>query len=194
MVTVTLGRSREMALWLRTINRYYYHPLNKRCCTKCFIIYEGIRENFHIKKYDGGNVIYNTLCKRCFNEINRRRLLEYRRDPAVFIKSKISGFRHRAKEQSVDYNLTVEHLIDLWNAQNGRCFYTGELLDFTLVAPARNRPHLFTPSLDRKTPSDGYITGNVVWCTYMVNRAKNELSYEEFVTLCSTILSHRNER
>ena len=30
---------------LRTLNRYYLHSKNKRCCSKCKIIFDGIKEN-----------------------------------------------------------------------------------------------------------------------------------------------------
>jgi len=46
-------------------------------------------------------------------------------------------------------------------------------------------------SLDRLIPSEGYIQGNVVWCSYFINTMKGNLSEREFYDLMNTILNKK---
>lgn len=71
----------------------------------------------------------------------------------------------------------------------GKCYYTGFDISFELIAESKNRPHNFTPSLDRKIPELGYTKGNVVWTAYCINRMKNDLSDSKFIDMCKLISS-----
>ena len=173
---------------LRSLNRYYLHPKNQRCCSKCFKIYDNYKDNFHIKKHTGNHISYNTRCASCVNDINRQRTEEYRKSPTVFIASRFKGYVSRAKTQNVPFNLTKEYLTDLWNKQQGLCFYTEKPICFTLTTESGKHPHLYTPSLDKQDPKLGYVEGNVVWCSYLVNRMKNDLTEAEFYETCKTIV------
>jgi hypothetical protein len=179
---------------MRTLNRCYLHPENKRCCSKCLITYEGIAENFHLKKYSAnGRVSRVTHCKRCRNSYFQALNLKQRQSPPEYIKLKIPGFRSRAKAESSSFDITAAYLIEQWDAQNGTCFYTGQPIDFRNVVTSRNHPHLQTPSLDRAEPKNGYTIGNVVWCSYAVNRMKSDLGYDEFLQMCSQIIQNRKQ-
>lgn len=74
-----------------------------------------------------------------------------------------------------------------WEAQQGMCFYTGDIMDFS--AKKKRYPHINFPSVDRKVPSLGYTKQNVVWCRYGVNRSKNDLTDLEFVEMCKKVVS-----
>lgn len=181
-------------LQMRTLNRFYLHPRGIRCCTSCLTIYTGIAEHFSIKKYyaDGAKG-YDVLCKTCKNAYNQKLTAQYRQAPHDFIRSRIAGYRNRAKNAGVAFNITAEYLIQQWDTQAGLCFYTLKPIDFTLVSPQGTHPHNQTPSVDRLDPTQGYTVGNVVWCAYVINRMKNDLNYEEFVQTCSHIVKVRTE-
>lgn len=181
------------ALELRTLNRYHLHPLDKRCCSSCRKIFDGIEENFHVKKHTSSGVSYNVKCASCFNQTNRKRIAIYRQSPEKFIQAKFASYRSRAASMGLSFNITKEHLLQLWSEQEGRCFYIGEEIDFTLTTDAGDHPHLLTPSLDRKDPNLGYTIGNVVWCSYGINRMKNNLDYETFIRACRLVLKTRGE-
>lgn len=200
----SFGRRKPPLLWLllrlrtlstsdiRTLNRYYLHPHDRRCCSKCFTIFKGMRANFHVKKREkSGQPALSVWCKTCKNSYSAEIRGEYRKTPETFISSRVAGYKHRAKQDGVDFNLTAASLIEIFNRQEGKCYYTGQQLDFTLVAPKRNYPHRRTPSLDRLSPRSGYVEGNVVWCCYYVNRMKNDLTESEFISACKTILRRR---
>ena len=181
-------------LELRTLNRYHLHPKNQRCCSACFTIFDNFTEHFHIKKHcTSGTTAYNTKCAKCFNKVNRTRTTVYRKDPHQFIKSRFSGFRHRAKLIGCPFDLTVEHLQKLWDTQQGLCYYTDTSIDFELITESGKAPHNSTPSLDRLDPAQGYVMGNVVWCAYAINRMKNDFTYEQFLYMCKHITKTRRE-
>ncbi len=182
------------SMGFRTLNRVYLHPEDKRCCNECHTIYQGIADNFHIKKYyENGAVGYNVKCKYCLNKVNKQRTSLYRQDPAQFIKAKITGFKCRAKELDVAFDLTVEELVQQWDQQAGICFYSGMPIAFDNISEAGKAPHRMMASLDRMDPAQGYIVGNVVWCSYVMNRMKNDLTYDEFINMCNHVINVRKQ-
>jgi len=72
-----------------------------------------------------------------------------------------------------------ETLQDLFQAQGGRCYYTGE----PLIAGQN-------ASLDHQTPrtrNGSNDISNVKWVSTLVNRMKQNLTHEEFLNLCEII-------
>ena len=182
------------SMGFRTLNRFYLHPENKRCCSTCHMIFEGITANFHIKKYyPDGRKGYQNCCKDCLNTKNQERTKRYREDPHQFISARFTSYRNRAKNDNCSFNLTPEYLIEQWDTQKGQCFYTARSIDFKFISESGKHPHNWTPSLDRLDPNLGYIKGNVVWCAYAINRMKNDFTYEEFVSMCRHIVLTREE-
>lgn len=69
--------------------------------------------------------------------------------------------------------VNVEHFAELWNSQNGLCFYTG-------VPMVKAALSLFSVSADRRDPKLGYVPGNVVLACKATNLARNSASESEF--------------
>lgn len=101
------------------------------------------------------------------------------------VQEKISTWR---KASSVLSDLTVEYLIDLYNQQDGYCYYSGEPMLFGWVD---GKIHHNSLSLDRLDPSKGYIQGNVVWCSYLVNTMKQNMNDYEFYEILKKILKNK---
>lgn len=85
----------------------------------------------------------------------------------------------RARDQEIPHNLTPDDLRRLWVAQDGRCFWTGEPLDFNVGGDR----HALRPSIDKLVPAGGYVVGNVVWSTNFANRARGDMPAAEFAAL-----------
>lgn len=179
---------------LRTLNRYHLHPQDQRCCNKCRTIFQGIAEHFHIKKHFDNSTVFNVKCKHCFNEINRTRTIRYRQSPHDFIRARFASYVCRARKERIPCDITKEYLVEQWDRQRGRCFYTDEEIDFSFVTDSKVAPHLRTPSLDKLTPRLGYTIGNVVWCSYGINRMKNDLDYATFLKACRVVLETRENQ
>lgn len=106
-----------------------------------------------------------------------------------FIYSNLYRWRKRSNIKS---DLTFDYLKELWNNQNGKCFYTNvALTDFKASTSRRqfsvSNKSRYSPSLDKMTPNLGYVQGNVVWTAHTINTMKNDSTVEEFIKLCKFI-------
>lgn len=101
-----------------------------------------------------------------------------------WISLAINTIRYRSTTPS---NITIDYMLSLWEKQNGLCYYSNRPMREPAYGSGR---HPDVASIDRIEPSKGYIQGNVVWCTWSCNAAKNNLSVSEFITLCSQVVCH----
>ncbi len=178
---------------IRTENRYTWHPQGKKRCTRCETVYENIRDNFdiHHKRKDG-TYGYSGPCKICLRDSRVDRLDRYKQDIGLYVKKLLPSLRCRAKKQKLKFDLALEDLVELWINQSGNCYYTNEPMNLQAKTEGRKAPHINFPSVDRLVPSNGYVKNNVAWCRYGVNRMKNMLSEQEFISFCKKVLENRN--
>jgi hypothetical protein len=101
----------------------------------------------------------------------------------------LGGYRKRARDNSLPFNLTLDDLVGLYIAQRGNCYYTGDTLTW---GHSKLSPQSL--SLDRRTPQLGYIVGNVVLCHFHINTMKGARTEEEFYAECARLLSVHNSR
>jgi hypothetical protein len=104
--------------------------------------------------------------------------------PGFFI-SKIKHKNLNRGSRVIDFNLSYDYLDLLWENQNGKCAYTGELLNF-----GRSKVN-GTASLDRIDSSLGYVEGNVQFVHKDVNIMKWDLSEKRFLDICEKITKNR---
>lgn len=110
-----------------------------------------------------------------------------------FVVSSMNEFlrriRNRIKskpEKVGDSNLTLEHLIEVWNKQKGLCAYTGVQLTLPSYKNYRSVNYNHKASLDRIDSSKAYIIGNVQFVSYTMNNLKSNMTDEdlqEFFTI-----------
>lgn len=143
-------------------------------CNKCqkFLTYECFNNNR--ARYDG----LSSLCKSCMPRqkwpTDRKKSKPKKKNLKdwmdIFIKNKIN----RCKNSGIAFELDLDYCLDMWNNQNGLCFYTDIPMTFG--------KKLFSASLDRIDSSLGYVDGNVVWCCIGINYCKNNSPIDEFKT------------
>ena len=83
----------------------------------------------------------------------------------------------RCRRDRVDCHVTHSDLVRLWSNQYGLCFYTDEPMTWM-----RGLGELIPPnqlSIDKISPTSGYVSGNVVLCGYRVNSIKRDVSLDE---------------
>jgi hypothetical protein len=174
---------------IRTENRYTLHPQGKKRCTVCEMIYDNIIMNFDIhKKNKNGTTAYTGQCKHCMQKIRSNRNTLYRTQIDLYVRRLLPAIRCRAKEEGLDFDLTKQDLVDIWNLQNGFCYYTNQKLDLQAAKEHKKAPHINFPSVDKLTPHLGYVRSNIVWCLYGVNRMKNNFSKDQFVQFCKEVI------
>ena len=83
----------------------------------------------------------------------------------------------QAKNRNLEFNLSVEYLTQLWEEQDGKCYYTNIKMDNSAVVDAAVWS---SPSLDRIDNSKGYIENNVKWALNCINSFKSQMSVEQF--------------
>lgn len=133
---------------------------------------------------------YAKMCKLCVSNNTRewqKKLFESN-DPqeildATFYKM-LQTSRSGAKIRNILHILSLKNLRDIYQTQNGNCFYTG--VPMTL----RSNNHLdrdpLLISLDRRDSSIGYTPENTVLCCWGVNALKGQHSETTFYTTLKT--------
>lgn len=89
--------------------------------------------------------------------------------------------RHADAVGRGDCTITVADLREQYARQGGCCALSG----LPLVLEKRSP---WVPSLDQIVPGAGYHIGNVQWVAWAVNRAKGDLSKQDFLTMCQAIV------
>lgn len=117
-----------------------------------------------------------TFCKACkileFNE-------QCNRDIESFLRRVCTVKRYECKKSGRDFDLTKEFLVDLWNSQNGLCYYTDQPMTW-----GYGNDYLPSAlSVDQVVPSKGYTQNNVVLCQAIVNKIKRDYTYIDLENL-----------
>lgn len=136
-------------------------------CKECHIIKKN--SGFSRYKDKGGKYLYQGICHVCTGNKKNDKIYSS-------IESKIfnifSSSKRKCAIEKIDFDLTYEFLIELYNKQGGKCFYTNEEFIFS-------KKHRYTISLDRVRPKLGYTKNNVVFCLYKINLIKNDMEMDE---------------
>lgn len=138
-------------------------------CSKCNKIISNDKFPWVINSVDGRKLSY---CMQCRYQQTRQNLNS---TPAKFWAAKSNAIRSRAKRDGIEFDLPLELLINLWEKQNHKCFYT----DITLVPTIGNGKRPDSPSVDRVNSSRGYLSGNVVICASRINSIKYDMTMTE---------------
>jgi len=146
----------------------------KRKCRLCHKILPHTTEHFYSLKI--------SYCKDCENKrktaIYRNVSLEQR------LNRSIRSIQSKSLKRGIPFNLTYEHLLSLYQKQQGLCFYSKNEMLLSQSKPG-DRHNLL--SVDRIEPSKGYVQGNVVLCTWLLNAMKLDSSLNDFVSTCCKV-------
>ena len=96
------------------------------------------------------------------------------------ISTRVSDSKTRAKDKGWDHDIDKDHVRFLLLQSGKRCPYSGEKFVFE-----KGNPNMF--SVDRVDNSKGYIKGNVVVTSVRANKAKLDMSLEEFKEFCLNV-------
>ena len=96
------------------------------------------------------------------------------------ISSRISDSKTRAKKKGLDHDIDSEYIKHLLKVSGGKCPLTGK--KFIIES---NHPDNF--SVDRIDSRKGYVRDNVWLVTDWANKAKSNLSLEDFLSNCNHI-------
>lgn len=129
---------------------------------------------------------YGIFCKKCKN-VKRKILKKNTKKPRhIWMGDILRTFRYRSKGVC---DLTLDYLIELWNKQNGLCYYS----NLPLQEPYYGSGRIYNvASIDRIDSSLGYVKNNVVWCLWVCNAGKSNLSVNQYIEICKAVSSNSN--
>ena len=132
------------------------------------------KENFRKINRSNWQGLY-PQCKSCENILMQAR---YINNP---IPQMLSNAKIRAKQKGVDFNLTSKYLKKIF-PKNNKCPITGLNFQFGYKDKEKINKNN-SPSLDRIIPSKGYVEGNVMVISDLMNRMKQDSTYEDIEKL-----------
>ncbi len=105
----------------------------------------------------------------------------------VIFKRMEKGDKKRKHHTFQTITIDATYLKQIWEQQQGKCFYTGIQLILPKSFPESHNP--LSPSIDRIDSSKGYIPDNIQIVHKQANFMKQSLSHDEFITFCKLISS-----
>jgi hypothetical protein len=133
-------------------------------------------------------------CKNCVLEITREYKKNKRKNPEFRkIESEKQKQRkvrlwqndliNKTKRNGVEHNLTIDFINELYEKQNGLCYW----FKVPLI-PSLEKKYPQQPSLDRLDITKGYTKDNVVLSCYSANIGRNENTVESWENFLKILL------
>lgn len=101
--------------------------------------------------------------------------------PPRFIQAIYAKAGYNARARGIQFNLTIEDAMGLWDACGGRCEVTGNRLHLGRLPRWHRRP--LAPSIDRIDSASGYSRSNCRIVCVAVNAAFGEWGEDVFSSL-----------
>ena len=99
---------------------------------------------------------------------------------------------YRSKKKKIPFCLSKKDLIEIYDTQNGICFYSGIKMNVSKNKEHANDPYKM--SVDCVDPDKGYVKENIVLCLFCVNSLKQKMKVDEMLLICSKISERNNEK
>jgi hypothetical protein len=125
------------------------------------------------------------ICKLCrrkenqYTDKNKRKIgsMNYHLNHPFKVLCNRCKSTHNKKGFIEDFNISEEYLKELYELQNGKCFWSSINMDFNTVGLNK----LNTISVDRINTKIGYIIGNVILTTKFMNLGRCDSNYIDFI-------------
>lgn len=95
--------------------------------------------------------------------------------------------RRRAKQRGIDFDLTAQDILEMWDEQGGLCYWFDVPMQWR--SPEEGPRNPFIPTLDRADNRRGYTRGNCVLACWGANAAKGScelMVWEDFLSFLKT--------
>lgn len=141
---------------------------------ECYIceIVKPIR-SFRLIKIDVLTSYRNAKCNSCNVASWKYKANE---DIDLYLHYSYKSFKYNNSKKYI-FELNEQDYIDIYNKQEGKCFYTNIDMNCKLLNGWKERD--YSLSIDKIIPSLGYIKDNCVMCIFKINRIKSNLTLQE---------------
>lgn len=175
----------------KDLKRIRVSPFNEEGKLKCLVCgqYKDISE------FSKGNVNktrhnFSRECKDCESKRKKQQRLKLNSsDPVQFFKSLICGCKTRCIKNNLYCDLTIEQLLNLYEEQNHKCSLSG--LEMTTIRKAGK--NIYNASIDRIVPGGDYTLSNIRLVCSHVNMMRSNLSDEDLLLFCKSIINQQTE-
>ena len=154
-----------------------------RLCTSC----NKVKMLSQFETFKEGQV--RGVCRNC---VTLQRSKKTSATPEAYIRVLNTQLKSGRVKQGVDYELTTEDLIDLWEIQDGKCALSGVLMTHQRDGTYGDRKQKdFNASIDRVNPQGPYVRENVQLVSARINTMKHTLSEDMFIWWVKNIYETR---
>ena len=155
----------------------------KRICRTCNQIFPYSSEYFRTR----------SMCKGCGDMLRKGRYQSEMSNLTVerLLKLRFRSARGRASIKGVDFDIDELYMKEIYDKQNGLCFYSGIKMEIAVKGYTDN---MNTLSVDRIDSDTGYIKGNIVLCCDFVNTMKMKFTTTEFLNMCRIIVDYNKDK
>ena len=162
------------------VKRAIYYPLtNEKKCGKCY----NKKDVKFFYKHNATSDGYHSWCKNCCRAGNRKSAEKKYSNFSNRVTTLLYTSKNNSLKRKQDFSINRNHLNDLWEKQKQKCFYS----DIKMTTQPN---HIFTVSIERVDPVQGYIPQNVVLVCNAVNRMKSDFLVQEFFHFCQLITNY----
>lgn len=158
-------------------------PQGSRVCTSCNKVkllsqFEHFKEGF-----------VRGVCQQC---VTLQRSRKTSATPESYLRVLNGQLKSQRVKQGVQYDLTTEDVIDMWEMQDGKCALSGMLMTHQRDGTYGDRKKKdFNASIDRINPNGPYVRGNAQLVANRVNTMKHTLGEDMFIWWIKNIYEHR---
>lgn len=151
-------------------------------CPSC-----GGQQTYLRKNYAELSLRQGKLCKSCSNKITENCHRGWHRGVRV---SWFNSFKSSAILRGIEWDLSIDDVADVMDAQRGLCALTGWSIEF----PESGHPQSAPASIDRVDSSKGYTLGNIQLVTRHVNMMKQAYDNDYFIEVCRAVASNSDSK
>ena len=149
-----------------------------RNCPRCGVHIEYSRRDMAIRSDRR-----NACCKSC-GQTKRAGVIHAGVERGIR-RAVFEKYRTDAEARGYEFNITIDDVADVLEAQAYKCAYTGQPV--SLEKSKKN-----SGSIDRIDNSIGYIPSNIQVTTAKINIMRGSLTNDEFIMLCKAVAAISN--
>ena len=136
-----------------------------------------------VTEYNMSEGALRNTCKKCVEASRRKKWSStYQEYLNKLLQSSKSN-----RSKTMEFNVKLEHLIDLWEKQDGKCALSGVAMTHHRDGSGKKE---FNASIDRIDQNQGYEPHNIHLVCYRVNILRHSLQIDMFYWWIKTIAEH----
>jgi hypothetical protein len=129
------------------------------------------------------------ICQQC---VTLQRARKTSATPESYLRVLNVQLKSQRLKQDIEYGITTEDVIDMWEMQGGKCALSGVLMTHQRDGTYGDRKKKeFNASIDRINPQGPYVRENVQLVAARVNTMKHTLGEDMFMWWVKNIYEHR---